>query len=90
MNTRSRKLWLTVFICLLIVGVGLIGAGWASFAPMVETIVGSLVGCLAIFSGSNVSQKWLLSKTGKTVESTIYGKGGSIFEPGQPTEGKAD
>jgi hypothetical protein len=63
---NSRKLWFAVGTSLAIVAVGLVAAFYPSFRPGLETVVGGQLGALALYLGSNVSNKWVLAKNGIT------------------------
>lgn len=84
---HNRKLWYSVFTSLCIMFAAVLSAIWPAFRPSLDVIVGGLIATLTVFTGANVTQKYVQGKNGeKTVEATVYGKGGSIYEPGQPVE----
>lgn len=59
-GATSRKLWLTVFAMILIVGTGVL-AGLTVFsglATQLSVIVGGILGALGIYAGANVSTKF--------------------------------
>lgn len=58
----SRKLWYAIGTSIGILVVGLISALWPAFRPTAETIVGGLLGSLALYSGANVGNKFVMGK----------------------------
>lgn len=58
----SRKLWYSVGTSIAIVVVGTFSGFWPPFRPGLETVVGGLLGVLALYLGGNVSNKWVVAK----------------------------
>ena len=63
----SRKFWYSVGTSLAVLGVGLLAAYWPPFRTNLEAVIGGLIGVLALYSGSNITNKWVNRK--------IYGPG---------------
>lgn len=58
----SRKLWYAVATSFMIVGLGCLAAFWPSFRPSLETVVGGVVGTLALYLGANVTGRLATGK----------------------------
>jgi len=67
---KSRKLWFAVFaVGALFLGAGL-GAKYASFAPMYETLAGSIVAVCALLFTGTVANKYVASKAAASLAET--------------------
>lgn len=73
----SRKLWVTIFaMCLIFMGGLVAGTGWgAGLGANLPTVVGGIVGCLAIFAGANVMVKNTAAKAAKPADPKPVAKG---------------
>jgi hypothetical protein len=58
----SRKLWYAIGTSVFIVSVGMLAAFVPLFRSSLETVVGGLVGTLAIYAGANVTGKLAIGK----------------------------
>lgn len=64
----SRKFWLTVATSGSIIALGALAALHPVFGPNLDTVVGGLLGALAIYMGANVGAKYTIGKTTKQTE----------------------
>ena len=62
----SRKLWYAIGTSIAIIGVGVFSVFFPGLRPSVESVIGGLLGALAIYAGSNVSNKWVVGKNAIT------------------------
>ena len=55
----SRKLWMTILTMALIVGLAFLSAlaGFVALGPNLGTVIGGLIGCLALYLGANAVVK---------------------------------
>jgi hypothetical protein len=58
----SRKLWYAIGTSVAILAAGALAAFFPTFRPSLETVVGGLIGTLAIYSGANVGGKLAVGK----------------------------
>lgn len=65
---RSRKFWAASCTSALIVAVAVAATFLPSLAPMVDTVVGGLLGSLAIYCGGNVGEYVALKKFPATTQ----------------------
>lgn len=79
-GARSRKLWLAAGTSLGIVGVALLAARIPALVPLFDTLVGGLLGVLALYLGGNVAAKQVLKKQSSAPK-------GARQEDGPPVEG---
>ena len=63
---KSRKLSMAVLCLLLIVGVAILHAEYPFLESIYATCVGGILAVLGIYSGSNVSVKYVVGKTTAT------------------------
>lgn len=80
----SRKLWYAIGTSLLIFGAGLLSAFVPAFRSGLETIVGGLVGALAVYAGANVSSRWVTGKSMTTIGPQGPSYGGYVGGYGDP------
>ena len=63
----SRKLHLTLLAMFLVIGAGVTGHWLSGVAANLQTIVGGILGALAIFVGGNVATKFTASNLAKVI-----------------------
>ncbi len=61
-GVKSRKLWLAVGTSVAIVISGVVAAKFPTIGPLYDTMVGGLLGVLALYLSGNVATKYTLSK----------------------------
>ena len=61
---NSRKFWYAVGTSMLIFSGGLCAGHWSLFGPHYEMMMSGLIGCLTLYLGGNVTNKYMLSKLG--------------------------
>lgn len=84
----SRKLWYSVATSCFVVALGCLAAFWPAFRPSLETVIGGVVGTLALYLGANVTGRWSMLKTGgyEKPEQPEEPKDEDKPEPKQPVE----
>lgn len=61
---RSRKLWYSIGTSLGVFLSGAVAAHWPAFQPSLDTVVGGLIGVLALYLGSNTVTRHVLTRNG--------------------------
>ncbi len=61
-GNNSRKLRLAYVAMLVILAGACMAAGWPMFGPFYQTMVGGILGAAAIYTGGNVTTKWVANQ----------------------------
>ena len=85
----SRKLWYSIGTSTGIMLAGVLAAVYPAFRPSLETVVGGLLGTLAVYSGANVGGKLASGKAAsyvKELQAEDQASEDSEPDPKQPVE----
>lgn len=86
----SRKFWFALFTSVAIFSGAVLATVWHGFGPNYETLIGGLIGCLAVYTGANIGSKYVLGKH-RVAQDAIIAPEGANEAPDdeEPPEGQA-